>query len=63
MQSKRALEGSCYLRFGNTMSKIGKLPITIGNGISVTVSGETVTVTGPKGSGTLLLPEGITVAI
>jgi large subunit ribosomal protein L6 len=43
------------------MSKIGKLPITIGNGVTVTVSGNNVNVTGPKGNGTLPLPEGITV--
>jgi large subunit ribosomal protein L6 len=43
------------------MSKIGKLPITIGNGITVTVEGNNVNVSGPKGNGTLLLPSGITV--
>lgn len=31
------------------MSRIGKLPIEIGNGVQVTVSGSTVTVKGPKG--------------
>lgn len=43
------------------MSKIGKLPITIGNGITVTIDGMNVNVSGPKGNGTLLLPTGITV--
>ena len=43
------------------MSKIGKLPITIGNGITVTVTGVNVNVTGPKGAGSLSLPEGITI--
>ena len=43
------------------MSKIGKLPITIGNGVTVTVAGQNVTVAGPKGNGTLALPEGISV--
>src|SRR5882724_1778233 len=41
------------------MSKIGKLPITIESGVTVTVSGNTVNVTGPKGNGSLPLPEGI----
>lgn len=43
------------------MSKIGKLPITIGNGVTVTVAGRNVTVNGPKGSGILPLPEGVDV--
>ena len=41
------------------MSKIGKLPITIGNGVTVAVQGRNVTVNGPKGNGALPLPEGI----
>lgn len=41
------------------MSKIGKLPITVGNGVTVTVNAREVTVAGPKGNGTLPLPEGI----
>jgi len=45
------------------MSKIGKLPITVGNGVTVTVDGRNVHVTGPKGNGTLPLPEGITVEV
>ncbi len=43
------------------MSKIGKLPITIGSGVTVTVIGRNVTVNGPKGNGILPLPEGIDV--
>jgi len=43
------------------MSKIGKLPITIKSGVTVTVAGNTVTVNGPKGNGTLSLPEGVTI--
>ena len=45
------------------MSKIGKLPITIGQGVTVTVDGRNVTVNGPKGNGTLPLPTGITVDV
>ena len=41
------------------MSKIGKLPITVGNGVTVTVDGRNVNVNGPKGSGTLPLPQGV----
>lgn len=41
------------------MSKIGKLPIAVGNGITVAVEGKKVTVTGPKGNASLDLPEGI----
>lgn len=43
------------------MSKIGKLPITVGNGVTVTVDGRNVNVNGPKGNGTLPLPAGIDV--
>ncbi len=43
------------------MSKIGKLPITIGQSVTVSADQRAVTVNGPKGSGTLPLPEGITV--
>ena len=45
------------------MSKIGKLPITIGNGVNVTVTGDKVAVTGPKGNAALTLPTGIHVAV
>jgi large subunit ribosomal protein L6 len=45
------------------MSKIGKLPITIQNGVSVTVQGNQVQVTGSKGTGSYTLPEGINVEI
>ena len=45
------------------MSKIGKLPITVGNGVTVTVNAREVTVAGPKGNGTLPLPEGIDVTL
>ncbi|MGH2639373.1 MAG: 50S ribosomal protein L6, partial [Rhabdochlamydiaceae bacterium] len=43
------------------MSKIGKLPIAIKNGVTVTIDGKNVNVSGPKGNGTLPLPDGITV--
>lgn len=41
------------------MSKIGKLPIPVGNGVTVTVTGQEVAVAGPKGNASLTLPEGI----
>lgn len=43
------------------MSKIGKLPITIANGVTITVNTDSVSVAGPKGNGSLPLPKGITV--
>jgi large subunit ribosomal protein L6 len=43
------------------MSKIGKLPITVANGVTVTVNGNNVSVNGPKGNGSLALPEGISI--
>lgn len=41
------------------MSKIGKMPIVIENGVTVAVQGRVVQVTGPKGNGSYNLPEGI----
>jgi large subunit ribosomal protein L6 len=43
------------------MSKIGKLPIALGSSVTVVVNGSQVTVTGPKGTMSLVLPEGITI--
>ncbi len=45
------------------MSKIGKLPIQVGNGVNVTVTGNQVSVTGPKGNASLQVPAGITVQL
>ncbi len=45
------------------MSRIGNSPITIPSGVEATVSGQTVTVKGPKGQLTQELPAGITAAI
>ncbi len=45
------------------MSKIGKLPITIVQGVSLTVEDKAVQVTGPKGMATVNKPEGIAVNI
>jgi large subunit ribosomal protein L6 len=41
------------------MSKIGRLPITIPSGVTVTVSDSVVTVKGPKGESTHTMPAGI----
>src|SRR5579872_531123 len=43
------------------MSKIGKLPIVIKDGVSITLADKTATVTGSKGSLTYAIPAGITV--
>ena len=45
------------------MSKIGRLPITIAQGATVTVEGRHVTVTGPKGTLVQKLPRGIEVEV
>ncbi len=42
------------------MSRIGKLPITVPNGVTVTVDGNTVKVKGPNGELSHKLPGGIT---
>ena len=43
------------------MSRIGKLPVAIPNGVTVAVDGNTVNVKGPKGELTHRLPNGISV--
>ncbi len=43
------------------MSRIGKLPVSIPNGVTVAVEGNSVKVKGPKGELTHRLPSGITV--
>lgn len=45
------------------MSRIGKLPIPVPEGVRVTVEGSTVTVRGPKGSLSYTLPNGISVEL
>jgi large subunit ribosomal protein L6 len=45
------------------MSRIGRLPITFGSGVKVTVDHGTVSVAGPKGSLTQPLPRGITAVV
>lgn len=46
---------------GNNMSKIGRQPISIPNGVTVAVENGNVKVSGPKGSLDLSLPRGVTV--
>jgi len=43
------------------MSRIGKLPITVPAGVTVTIDGNTVKVKGPKGELSHTLPAGITI--
>ena len=43
------------------MSKIGKMPITISEGVTVVKNGQVVTVTGPKATLSFAMPEGMTV--
>src|SRR2546426_12543555 len=43
------------------MSRIGRLPVAVPNGVAVTVDGNTVKVKGPKGELVHRLPSGITV--
>lgn len=45
------------------MSKIGKLPIEIPSGVTASVSGNVVSVSGPKGNMTHTIPAGLMVAI
>ncbi|MEY3963508.1 MAG: hypothetical protein RLZZ106_763 [Cyanobacteriota bacterium] len=44
------------------MSRIGKAPIPVPGGVTVTLSGLDVTIKGPKGELSRTLPEGVTIA-
>ena len=44
------------------MSRVGRSPIAVPSGVTVTLSGATVTVKGPQGTLERELPEGITIA-
>jgi large subunit ribosomal protein L6 len=44
------------------MSRIGKLPVAVPDGVDVQIDGLTVTVTGPKGELTQTMPEGVEIA-
>jgi len=45
------------------MSKIGKIPVTIKEGVTVTFDNGKVNVTGPKGSNEFVIPQGIKITI
>jgi large subunit ribosomal protein L6 len=45
------------------MSRIGKLPVTVPNGVTITQNGNTMTVKGPRGELTRTLPADITVTL
>ncbi|MCC6160115.1 MAG: 50S ribosomal protein L6 [Deltaproteobacteria bacterium] len=45
------------------MSRIGKLPVTLEKGVTVKLDGTKLTVSGPKGSLTHVLPDGVTAAV
>lgn len=45
------------------MSRIGRLPIPIPQGVNVHIDGLTVTVKGPRGELTQTFPEGVTIAV
>lgn len=45
------------------MSKIGRMPVAIPNGVTVTVNGNEVAITGTKGNATVIIPAGIDVNV
>jgi len=51
------------LKFGNNMSKIGKIPVLIPEGVKIAEKEGKVTVTGSKGTMSFTLPSGIDVKI
>lgn len=65
MRQKKAWEESCFLVSGDqlTMSKIGKLPVIVQEGVTVNIHNNVVTVNGSKGEVKFVVPAGITVAL
>jgi len=45
------------------MSRIGKLPVEVPDGVEVTLDGLTVTVKGPKGELSQVMPEGVSLSL
>lgn len=45
------------------MSRLGKIPVTIPNGVEVNVAGDVLTVKGPKGTLTRSVPKAVTITV
>lgn len=60
MPGVKNLAGNSYLQCGKAMSRIGKNPILIPKDVKVTLQGNTITVSGPKGTISWNIPDGIT---
>ncbi|MEX2324506.1 MAG: 50S ribosomal protein L6 [Nitriliruptoraceae bacterium] len=45
------------------MSRIGKLPVPVPSGVDVTIDGLQVSVTGPKGELSRVMPDGVTITL
>jgi len=52
-----------YFEGGPDMSRIGKQPITLPDGVTATLSGQTVEVTGPKDTKSFTATDDVTIAI
>jgi len=63
MRGVTAWAGKLCLKFGKHMSKIGKKPITLPNGVTIDVAGSAVTVKGPKGTLVKHMAPGISVTV
>jgi len=59
MQRKKKSEGKCYSKFGNNMSKIGKKPIEIPAGVTITVEKKVIVISNGKQTLSVNLPDGV----
>lgn len=59
MQRRKKSEGKCYSKFGNIMSKIGKKPIEIPNGVTVTIDKKVIVISNGKQTLSANIPEGV----
>ena len=64
MKLKKRIWGERFcLKFGKNMSKIGKKPVDIKEGVTVSMEAAGIKVNGPKGTLTFKIPQGISVKI
>lgn len=60
---RKKWEANCFAVFGNTMSRIGRTPVVLPQGVTLRVEGDVIAVSGPKGELKEKLQRGIVVEI
>ena len=60
---RKKWEANCFAVFGNTMSRIGRTPVVLPQGVTLRVEGDVIAVSGPKGELKEKLQRGIVVEV